>query len=146
MLAVRGLGLIGLNDSLLRGCLVREQGHDRKDLRIRVALLDPDSDALTRRAAEIGESAESLSGGVRLTEARLRELAEVRDVQVYRYCMLPTWRLIRIDSTMFVSAFDAGWEGHESATYKVMETPHGPLFRGFRRMFEAVIDSGRRAV
>ncbi|MGW6271152.1 hypothetical protein [Streptomyces sp. NPDC055060] len=68
------------------------------------------------------------------------------DVQVYRYRMLPTWRFIRIDSTMFVSAFDAGWEGHESATYKLMETPHGPLFRGFRRMFEAVIDSVCRAV
>ncbi|WP_409062048.1 helix-turn-helix domain-containing protein [Streptomyces sp. SYP-A7185] len=144
VLAVRGLGLIGLNDSLLRNCLQPAQG--RKDRRIRVALLDPDSDALIRRAAEIGESTESLSGGVRLTEAKLRELAAVSDVQVYRYRMLPTWRFIRIDSTMFVSAFDAGWEGHESATYKLMETPHGPLFRGFRRMFEAVIDSGCRAV
>jgi transcriptional regulator with XRE-family HTH domain len=145
VLAVRGLGLIGLNDSLLRACLPREQGG--KGVRVRVLLLDPDSDALTRRAAEIGESAESLAGGVRLTEARLRELlADDCDIQVYRYRMLPTWRLIRTDTTMFVSAFDAGWEGHESATYKVMETPHGPLFRGFRRMFDAVIDGARRTV
>ncbi|MET7727991.1 hypothetical protein [Streptomyces mirabilis] len=113
---------------------------------VRVLLLDPDSDALARRAAEIGESAESLAGGVRLAEARLRELADSCDIQVYRYRMLPTWRLIRTDSTMFVSAFDAGWEGHESATYKVMETPHGPLFRGFRRMFDAVIDGAQRTV
>lgn len=60
--------------------------------------------------------------------------------------MLPTWRLIRTDGTLFVGAFDAGWEGHESATYKVMETPHGPLFRGFCRMFEAVIDGAQRTV
>ncbi|GCB49628.1 hypothetical protein [Streptomyces sp. NL15-2K] len=113
---------------------------------MRVLLLDPDSDALARRAAEIGESAESLAGGVRLAEARLRELADSCDIQVYRYRMLPTWRLIRTDSTMFVSAFDAGWEGHESATYKVMATPHGPLFRGFRRMFEAIIDGAQRTV
>jgi transcriptional regulator with XRE-family HTH domain len=144
VLAVRGLGLIGLNDSLLRACLPREQGG--KGLRVRVLLLDPDSDALARRAAEIGESAESLAGGVRLAEARLRELADSCDIQVYRYRMLPTWRLIRTDSTMFVSAFDAGWEGHESATYKVMETRHGPLFRGFRRMFDAVIDGAQRTV
>lgn len=144
VLAVRGLGLIGLNDSLLRACLPREQGG--KGLRVRVALLDPDSDALARRAAEIGESAESLAGGVRLAEARLRELAEVGDVGVWRYGMLPTWRLIRTDGTMFVGAFDAGWEGHESALYKVMETPHGPLFRGFRRMFEAVIDGAQRTI
>ncbi|OUC98110.1 helix-turn-helix domain-containing protein [Streptomyces swartbergensis] len=144
VLAVRGLGLIGLNDSLLRACLPREQRG--KGLRVRVALLDPDSPALTRRAAEIGESAESLAGGVRLAEARLRELAETCDIAVWRYRMLPTWRLIRTDSTLFVGAFDAGWEGHESATYKVMETPHGPLFRGFRRMFDAVIDSARRSV
>ncbi|MDW8804608.1 helix-turn-helix domain-containing protein [Streptomyces scabiei] len=144
VLAVRGLGLIGLNDSLLRACLPREQGG--KGLRVRVALLDPDSDALARRAAEIGESAESLASGVRLAEVRLRELAEAGDVAVWRYRMLPTWRLIRTDGTMFVGAFDAGWEGHESALYKVMETPHGPLFRGFRRMFEAVIDGAERTV
>lgn len=144
VLAVRGLGLIGLNDSLLRACLPRDQGG--KGLRIRVLLLDPDSDALDRRAAEIGESSESLAGGVRLAEARLRELADSSDIEVYRYRMLPTWRLVRTDSTMFVSAFDAGWEGHESATYKVMETPHGPLFRGFRRMFEAIVDGAQRTV
>jgi len=144
VLAVRGLGLIGLNDSLLRACLPRDQGG--KGLRVRIALLDPDSDALAQRAAEIGESAESLASGVRLAEARLRELADSCDIEVYWYRMLPTWRLIRTDSTMFVSAFDAGWEGHESATYKVMATPHGPLFRGFRRMFDTVIGSGQRTV
>jgi transcriptional regulator with XRE-family HTH domain len=144
VLAVRGLGLIGLNDSLLRACLPRDQGG--KGLRIRVLLLDPDSDVLDRRAAEIGESSESLAGGVRLAEARLRELAASSEIEVYRYRMLPTWRLIRTDSTMFVSAFDAGWEGHESATYKVMETPHGPLFRGFRRMFNAIVDGAERTV
>ncbi|MFC8344425.1 helix-turn-helix domain-containing protein [Streptomyces sp. NPDC057280] len=144
VLAVRGLGLIGLNDSLLRACLPREKGGN--GLRTRIALLDPDSDALAQRAAEIGESVESLAGGVRLAEARLRELADSSDISVWRYRMLPTWRLIRIDSTMFVGAFDAGWEGHESATYKVMETPYGPLFRGFRRMFEAVVVGGQRTV
>lgn len=144
VLAVRGLGLIGLNDSLLRACLPREKGG--RGLRIRVALLDPESEALSRRAAEIGESAESLASGVRLAEARLRELADGCDIGVWRYKMLPTWRLIRTDGTLFVGAFDAGWEGHESATYKVMETPHGPLFRGFCRMFEAVIDGAQRTV
>lgn len=144
VLAVRGLGLIGLNDSLLRACLPRDQGG--KGLRVRIALLDPESDALARRAAEIGESAESLASGVRLAEARLRELAGTCDIGVWRYRMLPTWRLIRTDDTMFVGAFDSGWEGHESATYKVMETPHGPLYRGFRRMFEAVVDGAERSV
>ncbi|MFJ4368856.1 helix-turn-helix domain-containing protein [Streptomyces chartreusis] len=118
VLAVRGLGLIGLNDSLLRACLPRDQGG--KGLRVRVALLDTDSAALAHRAAEIGESAESLAGGVRLAEARLRELGDAGDVGVWRYQMLPTWRVIRTDGMMFVGAFDAGWEGHESAMYKVM--------------------------
>ncbi|MFH9006853.1 hypothetical protein ACH4E5_26915 [Streptomyces afghaniensis] len=68
------------------------------------------------------------------------------EISVWRYRMLPTWHLIRMDSALFVGAFDARWEGHESATYKVMETPHGPLFRGFRRMFEAVVDSATRTV
>ncbi|MEU6394113.1 XRE family transcriptional regulator [Streptomyces sp. NPDC046939] len=144
VLAVRGLGLVGLNDSLLRTCLPRADG--KSGLRVRVALLDPDSEALAKRAAEIGESPESLAAGVRLTEARLRDLSDTCDISVWRYRMLPTWRLIRADDTLFVGAFDSGWEGHESATYKVMATPHGPLYRGFRRMFEAVVDGARRTV
>ncbi|RKT05028.1 hypothetical protein BX286_3010 [Streptomyces sp. 3211.6] len=132
---MRGLGLVGLKDSMLRPHLVRQDG----GLRVRVLLLDPEAPAVALRAAEIGESAESLASGVRLAEARLRELAEICDIEVYRYGMLPTWRLIRADSTMFVGAFDAGWEGHESATYKVMRTPHGVVqgvsahVRGYRR-------------
>lgn len=126
------------------GLLPCEQGG--RDLRVRVLLLDLKAPALARRAAEIDESEESLASGVRLAEARLRELAETCDIQVYRYGMLPIWRMIRTDNTMFVSAFDAGWEGHESATYKVMETPQGPLFRGFRRMVEALVDGAERTV
>ncbi|MGJ5897552.1 XRE family transcriptional regulator [Streptomyces sp. V2] len=144
VLAVRGLGLIGLNDSLLRSCLPRERGSH--GLRVRVALLDPDSAALDQRATEIGESPQSLAGGVRLTETRLRELAGTCDIRVWRYRMLPTWRIIRTDSTMFVGAFDVGWEGHESATYKIMATPHGPLFRGFTRMFDAIVADALRTV
>ncbi|WP_127361545.1 XRE family transcriptional regulator [Actinacidiphila soli] len=143
VLAVRGLGLIGLNDSLLRGSVARQEGRPPK---VRVLLLDPASPALARRAAEIGESPESLAGGVRLAEARLRELAALCDLSVYRYRSLPTWRVIRMDTTVYVSAFDAGWEGHASATYKVMETPHGPLYRGFRRMFEALLGDAEQTI
>ncbi len=142
LLAVRGLGLVGLNDSLLRPSITRPERRPR----VRVLLLHPDSPAVAHRAAEIGESAESLASGIRLSEARLKEVAGLCDLVVYRYRLLPTWRVIRCDTTLYVSAFDAGWEGHESATYKVMETPHGPLYRGFRRMFEAMVDDGERAV
>jgi hypothetical protein len=54
--------------------------------------------------------------------------------------------VIRLDTTLYVSAFDAGWEGHESATYEVMETPHGPLYRGFRRMFDALLGEAEQGI
>lgn len=141
VLAVRGLGLVGLNNALLRSALMRTDPP-----RARVLLLHPDAPALAVRAAEIGESAESLAGGVRLAETLLREAAQGRELSVYLYRTLPTWRIFRLDTTMYVSAFDAGWEGHESATYKVMETPHGPLYRGFRRMFDALTNEGERII
>ncbi|GAA4981098.1 helix-turn-helix transcriptional regulator [Kitasatospora paranensis] len=143
VLAVRGLGLLALRDSLLRTHLDRDGD---KPPRLRVLLLDPDSPAAARRAEEIGESVESLAGGVRLAEARLRELAEAGHVEVYRYRTLPVWRVIRLDTTLYVSAFDAGWEGHESATYKVLATPHGPLYRGWRRGFDAMVDDAERVI
>ncbi|AXI78401.1 helix-turn-helix domain-containing protein [Peterkaempfera bronchialis] len=142
ILAVRGLGLIGLNDSLLRTCLTR----DDTRVTVRVLLLDPRAPAVAVRAAEIGESVESLAGGIAYTEARLRELSDVCDISVHWYRHLPTWRIIRLDSVLYVSVFHAGWEGHESAIYKVMETPHGPLYRGFRRMYDAMVEDSDRVV
>lgn len=144
VLAVRGLGLIALKDSLLRSHLARSTG--RKGPRVRVLLLDTKSPALADRAAEIGESTESLAAGITLSETRLRELSNVCDLRVYRYKLRPTWRVIRLDDTMFVSTFDAGWEGHESATYKIMATGQGPLHRGFRRLFESMVSEGTRTI
>ncbi|MBO1415431.1 helix-turn-helix transcriptional regulator [Streptomyces sp. FH025] len=143
VLAVRGLGLLGLRDSLLRRHMDRD-GDPAP--RLRVLLLDPDSPAAQRRAAEIGESAESIAGGIRLAKARLRELAECGHVEVYQYSTVPVWRIIRLDRTLYVGAFDADWEGHESATYKVLPTPHGPLYRGWLRQFEVMVDSAERVI
>jgi hypothetical protein len=71
VLAVRALGLIALNDSLLRGPLAaRESAVD-----VRVLLLDPDSPAAAVRAGEIGESPGSFGAGIRLALARLAEFA-----------------------------------------------------------------------
>jgi transcriptional regulator with XRE-family HTH domain len=72
VLAVRGLGLLALNDSLMREALSRGPGKPRP--RLRVALLHPESPAVAVRAAEIGETPESLAAGIRLSEARLRDL------------------------------------------------------------------------
>ncbi|MDH6709732.1 transcriptional regulator with XRE-family HTH domain [Kitasatospora sp. MAA19] len=143
VLAVRGLGLLALRESLLRQHLDRDGDQAP---RLRVLLLDPDSPAAARRATEIGESAESLASGIRLAEARLRELAEVGQVEVYRYSEVPVWRLIRLDRTLYVGSFDTDWEGHESATYKVLPTPSGPLYRGWRRQFEVLLDGAERVI
>src|SRR5262249_12857366 len=96
ILAVRGLGIIGLNDSLLRASVTAKRPA------VQVLLLDPDSAAAVRRAVEIGESVESFTSGLRLAIARLRELAEQTEgvVQGYLYDLLPTWRVIRLDTTM----------------------------------------------
>lgn len=142
VLAVRGLGLLGLNDSLLRASLSRPAAPPT----VRVLLLGPDTAAAEQRAAEIGESSDSLASGIRLTEARLRELTETCDMRVYRYGGLPTWRIVRLDTVLYLSAFDAGWEGHDSAVYKIMATPSGPLFRGFSRMFGAMVDASERTI
>ncbi|MFE3873139.1 helix-turn-helix domain-containing protein [Kitasatospora sp. NPDC059146] len=143
ILAVRGLGLLALRDSLLRQHMDRD-GDTAP--RLRVLLLDPNSPAAEWRAAEIGESTESLAGGIRLAEARLRELAKHRQVEVYRYSTVPVWRIIRLDRTVFVGSFDVDWEGHESATYKVLATPHGPLYRGWRRQFDVMVEDAERVI
>lgn len=141
LLAVRALGLIGLTDSLLRGALASRA--DR--VRVRVLLLDPDSPAAAARASEIGESAEALTAGIRLCMARLAELADYPavDIQVAAYADLPTWRIIRFDDTLYLSAFSRWSEGHRSGMYKLAAASNGVLHAGFVRHFEDVWQRSR---
>lgn len=136
VLAVRGLGLLGLNDSLLRTRL------DRGTVcTLRVLLLDPDSPATATRAAEVGESVESFAAGIRMTLSRL---SGQPGVTVCLYDQVPVWRVIRLDDVMFVSTFDT-WEGHESAMYKIIGTARGPLHRGLARHIEALVTRAEEA-
>jgi hypothetical protein len=135
VLAVRGLGIIGLNDSLLRPVLLKRA----EPLQIRVLLLNPDCDAAAQRAAEISESPATFAAGIRLSIARLEEFAETSanlDLEVLLYDQLPIWRIIRLDRLAWVSCFDAHWEGHESTVYEITQTSGGSLWAGYRRQFE----------
>ena len=129
VLAIRGLGLLGLKDSLLRSRLA---GGDEAN--VRILLLDPDCEATAARAVEVGESPQEFAAGIRLTMSRLEGLP---GVEVYLYDQVPVWRVIRLDTVMFVSTFGT-WEGHESAMYKIIGTPRGPLFHGLLRHIEAL--------
>lgn len=144
ILAVRGLGIIGLNDSLLRPAVAKAS-----PCRVRALLLDPESQAAYRRAKEIGESFDSFAGGVELALARLRELAEHTEatVEVYLYDLLPTWRVIALDDTLFVSAFGEVTEGHTSPMYKISPAVSGgALHRGLRRFISELQRTSRRVI
>jgi transcriptional regulator with XRE-family HTH domain len=141
VLAVRGLGIIGMNDSLLRSRI-----RDRA-VAVRVQLLDPDGEAAHRRAAEIGETYGSFSAGIRLSVERLADLAgEGAAIEAYVYDILPTWRVIGLDATLFISAFGESHEGHTSPMYKLTGSPHGALHRGFHRFMDELRRTSRRVV
>jgi hypothetical protein len=141
VLAVRALGILGLNDSLLRASV------QRGTPTVRALLLDPDCEAARRRAAEIGEGFESFTSGIRLSIARLRELNEqIGTVCCYLYTMLPTWRVISLDGVMFVSAFGDTHEGHTSPMYRLTGSPHGALHRGFHRFADELRGTGRQVI
>ena len=138
---MRGLGIIGLNDSLLRSRVRTDS------TRLGVLLLDPDSDAAHRRAEEVGESYGSFSAGIRLSLERFGELAgEGAHVEVHVYDLLPTWRVIGLDATLFVSAFGQTHEGHTSPMYKITGSPHGVLHRGLRRFIDELRRTSRRVI
>ncbi len=142
ILAVRGLGIIGMNDSLLRATVALNRPV------FRALLLDPDSTAAERRAAEVGESHESFASGVSLCVARLRELRGQTgaQVEVYFYDMLPTWRVLALDNVQFVSAFGEEHEGHTSPMYKIAASAHGALHRGFRRFTDELRAQSRQVI
>jgi transcriptional regulator with XRE-family HTH domain len=145
VLAVRGLGILALNDSLLWSTLL-----GRGDtLRARILLLDPDSDAAERRAAEISESTATFVAGIKLAIARLEEVAaggQNITLDVRLYSSLPVWRIIRVDDLMWVSSFGATWEGHEATIYEVAASPRGSFWSGYRRQFDDMHAHARRII
>jgi transcriptional regulator with XRE-family HTH domain len=132
VLAVRALGLLGMNGSLLRESLARTD----RCMTVRVLLADPDSEATARRAAEVGESRESFARGIQLSVSRLRELRDTVSLEIYYYDALPIWRLIALDHTIYASTFSSRLEGHQTATYKIAASSDGTLYGGFRRTFD----------
>lgn len=145
VLAVRGLGILGLNDGLLRGPLSAERD---APLALRVLVLDPGSDAAKRRAREIGESPASFAAAAALSEARLRDLAVHTGarVEVYHYRSAPIWRIISADDTMFVGTFDTLREGHSSPVYRLPARLDGTLYRAFSKVFEETMAASERVI
>jgi hypothetical protein len=141
VLAVRGLGILGLNDSILRASVQLSTST------VRALLLDPDCEAAHRRAAEIDESYDSFAAGIRFSVERLRELnSQTSTVSCWLYSLLPTWRVIGLDSAMFLSAFGENHEGHTSPMYRLTGSPHGALHRGFHRFTEELRRTARQVV
>jgi hypothetical protein len=98
-----------------------------------------------------GRISEIIKGtrGVRLAVVRLRELAENTEaaVEVYLYDLLPTWRVIALDGTLFVSAFGEATEGHTLPMCKINTTVSGgALHRGFRRFIDELRGTSRRVI
>lgn len=146
ILALRGLELPGLRDPLLRA--ERSAPAGRK-VAVRVLLLDAESAAARRRAAQLGAPADSFCSEIRLVEAGLREFAASTAriaLEVYRYHVVPAWRLIRVDDIQYVSTLCDGWDGAGAEVYRLAETAHGPLHRGFRQVFEDLRSSAHRVV
>jgi hypothetical protein len=144
VMAVRALGIMALNDSLLRQAMT-----SGRRLQVRVLLLDPECPSARRRADEIGESLEAFAAGIQLSLTRLRECAAENpglDLRVWLYQRLPVWRFIRMDSVAYVSAFDAAWEGHESAIYEVPRTDRGAFWAGYARLFQDTLESGQLVI
>ncbi len=66
------------------------------------------------------------------------------DLQLAVYSELPTWRMIRLDDTVYLSAFGNWSEGHKSGMYKFTAAENGVLHGGFIRQFEDAWQRARR--
>ena len=92
--------------------------------------------------------AESFASGIRFTIARLRQLAErgAANLEVACYDRLPVWRLIGIDSTLYVGTFVEAREGHQSPLYKLTASPVGMLQCGLRWTLEDLRKHAKRII
>lgn len=140
VVAVRALGILGLNDGLLRGSLA-----SGGPASLRVLMLDPASPAAAVRARQIGETPESFAATSLLALGRLRELAGV-DVEVYQYRQRPVWRIFNLGDSMFVGTFDDLREGHHSPVYRLPKRIDGALYRAFGNVIAQLLDGAERVI
>ena len=65
------------------------------------------------------------------------------DAQVAVYRDLPTWPIIGLEGTLYLSAFGKWSEGHRSGMYKLTAAANGVLHAGPLRHFDGVWQRSR---
>jgi hypothetical protein len=136
VLTIRGLGIFGLKDSLLRQHIL-----DHNDeLKVRLLLLNPASSACSQRALEIKEDVNYFTGGIKLAINGIGELKRLNatNVEARLYNQLPVWRIIRIDDNIFVSSYLPSRDGHMSPMYRIQKGAVMSLFPTFVRQFDEI--------
>ncbi len=134
VLTIRGLGIFGLKDSLLRSQL----SDTTRQITTRILYLSPSSDFVEIRAREIGENTNTFRQGIILAEQSLITLqqTEMLGLQAAAYDALPIWRLIRVDKHMFVSAFLPRMDGHRSPVLELIDDSGDSVYHVFMRYFD----------
>jgi hypothetical protein len=142
---VRGLGVLGMNDGLLRGPLTIQR---EQPLRLRVLVLDPHCPAAETRARQIGETPATFAAACALSLEKLRDLKAIPSVQleVYQYRQRPVWRIIHTETSMFVGTFDTLREGHHSPVYRLPHRVDGTLYRAFTTVIDQLIEDGEQVI
>ena len=145
VVAVRGLGILGMNDGLLRGPLTIER---TRPLRLRVFVLDPHCTAAEVRARQIGETPGTFAAACSLSLEKMRDLKAIPSVQlaVYQYRQRPIWRIIHAETGMFVGTFDALREGHHSPVYRLPRRVDGTLYRAFAAVVDQLLEDGEQII
>jgi hypothetical protein len=141
VLTIRGLGIFALTESLLHGHLKARA----QDLKVRILLLNPESEACAKRAGEIKEDLAYFKGAINTAIEAVRDLKKLPGGHIdgRLYDEWTVWRLIRIDDCILVSSFVPNQEGHKSAMYRIHRGSSLSLFASFDRHFEAVWERSR---
>lgn len=142
ILTIRGLGIIGLNDSALRNTLHSTGG---KRVSIRVFMLSPESKYVKERAKETNESYEAFKNALNLGIERVQELknSTTHNIKIFLYDQKPCWRIIRIDDFFFMSVFDGETEGHRAGVYKIDGTRNGTIGKALKRYFDSMEEQSK---
>jgi hypothetical protein len=136
VLAIRGLGIFALKDSLFWKYLPEKSA---QQARLRILLLSPRSRFVEMRARELGESVESSRKGIELAINQLLKVKKQHNLnlEIRVYDELPVFRLFLMDEMGFISGFLDRRHGHDSPMILVKRNEFS-FFDLFDRFFETV--------
>lgn len=137
LLFCMGYRTLTVNDALLAKW---KKNKKNETINFKILILNPNSDFLKIRAEEMGDDYVTVKKQHKFAlENAIQLKNKYKNIEIRLYDMLPVWRIVQLDDTMYVSYYLKGNYGADTSMYKLIKS-NETLYQAFERYFGYIWD------